>query len=77
MLEAELDLTEQERTALREISRSTGKSEGQLIREAIDQLIANFQNHDQASKMQKARGIWKDRQDLPNLDQLRSEMDRF
>ncbi len=27
--------------------------------------------------MQKARGIWKDRQDLPDMDQLRSEWNRL
>ena len=77
MLEAELNLTEQERTALQEISRRTGKSEGQLIREAVDQLIARFQSNARPALMRKARGIWKDRQDLPTLDELRSEWNRF
>ena len=76
MVEAELNLTEQERNALHEMSRRTGKSEGQLIREAVDQLIARFQNDDRLVPMQKAKGIWKDRQDLPALDELRSEWDR-
>jgi hypothetical protein len=77
MVEAELNLTEQERNALHEISRRTGKSEGQLIREAVDQLIARFQKDDRLVLMQKAKGIWKDRQDLSTLDDLRSEWDRF
>lgn len=76
MLEAELDLTEQKRIALQEISRRTGKSEGQLIREAIDQLIASFQSNARPELMRKARGIWKDRQDLPALNELRSEWNR-
>jgi hypothetical protein len=77
MMRAELNLTDQERTALQEISRRTGKSEHQLIHEAVDQLIARFQINDRPALMQKARGIWKDRQDLPTLDELRSEWDRF
>ena len=77
MLETELNLTEEERNALQEISRRTGKSEAQLIREAVDQLIAHFQIDDRLILMQKAKGIWRDRQDLPNLDELRSEWDRF
>jgi hypothetical protein len=76
-METELNLTEQERTALQEISRRTGKSESQLIREAIDQLIARFQSNARPALMQGARGIWKDRQDLPTLEELRSEWDRF
>ena len=77
MLETGLDLTEQERIALREISQRTGKSEGQLIREAVDQLIARFQSNARPALMRKARGIWKDRQDLPALDELRSEWNRL
>ena len=77
MLETELILTDQERTALQEISRRTGKSERQLIQEAVDQLIARFRINGRPALMQKARGIWKDRQDLPDLDELRSGWDRF
>jgi predicted nucleic acid-binding protein len=77
MLEAELDLTEQERAALQEISRRTGKSEGELVREAVDQLITRFQCSSRLALMQKARGIWKDREDIPALDELRSEWNRF
>lgn len=77
MMETEINLTEQERAALEEISRRTGKSEGQLIREAMDQLIARFQSNARPDLIQKARGIWKDRQDLPALDELRSEWNRL
>jgi hypothetical protein len=76
MLDTEISLTEQERNALQEISRRTGKTEPELVREALDQFIAQFQNEDQRRLMQKARGIWKDRQDLPSLQDLRNEWDR-
>ena len=77
MLDTEINLTDQERNALQEISRRTGKTEGELVREALDQFIAQFQNEDQRKLMQKARGIWKDRQDLPSLQELRNEWDRI
>jgi len=77
MLDTEINLTEQERNALQEISRRTGKTEGELVREALDQFIAQFQNEDQRKLMQKARGIWKNRQDLPSLQELRNEWDRI
>ncbi|HJP95813.1 MAG TPA: ribbon-helix-helix protein, CopG family [Candidatus Saccharimonadales bacterium] len=77
MLDTEINLTEQERNALQEISRRTGKSEGELVREALDQFIAQFQNEDPRKLMQKARGIWKDRQDLPSSQELRNEWDRI
>jgi predicted DNA-binding protein len=37
MLETEINLTEQEQNALQEISRRTGKTERELVREAVDQ----------------------------------------
>jgi metal-responsive CopG/Arc/MetJ family transcriptional regulator len=76
MIEPEINLTEQELDALDEISQRTGKSQAELIREAIDHLIAEFQKEDRRSLMQKARGIWKDRQDLPALEELRREWNR-
>ena len=77
MLDTEINLTEHERNALQDISRRTGKTEGELIREALDQFIAQFQNEDQRKLMQKARGIWKDRQDLPSLQEIRNEWERI
>ena len=76
MLETEINLTDRERDALQDISRRTGKSESQLVHEALDQLIARFQSEDRRVLMQKAKGIWKDRQDLPTLDELRNEWSR-
>ena len=77
MLDTEINLTEQERNALQEISRRTGKTEGELVREALDQFITQFQNEDQRKLMQKARGIWKDRQDLASWQEVRNEWDRI
>ena len=77
MIDTEINLTEQERNALQEISRRTGKTEGELVREALDRFIVQFQKEDQRLLMQKARGMWKDRQDLPSLRELRSEWDRI
>ena len=76
MLETEINPTEQEQSALQEISRRTGKTEHELIREAVDQLIAQFQIEGRLQLMQSARGIWKDRDDLPEFEYLRAEWDR-
>jgi len=76
MSEAEIKLTEQERSALQEIARQSGKTESQLIHEAVGHFISEFQIKDRRGLMQKGRGIWKDRQDLPELDDLRREWER-
>jgi predicted DNA-binding protein len=72
----EINLTEQERNALREISRRTGRTESELVREAVERFIGQTQTEDRHILMQKGRGIWKDRQDLPSFRELRSEWDR-
>lgn len=77
ILETELNLTEQERTALQEISQRTGKTESQLIRDAVSQLISGFQTENRLVLMRQAKGIWKDRNDLPAFEDLRREWDRF
>lgn len=77
MMATELNLTEQERSALQEISRLTGKTEDELIREAVGQLIVEFQHENRIALMQKAKGIWKERDDLPALGDLRREWDRL
>ena len=77
MAETEIILTEHERNALQEISQRTGKTENELIRNAVDQFIAKSKNEDRLALMRKARGIWRDREDLPAFDELRREWNRF
>lgn len=77
MMETGLNLTDQERSALQEISRRTGKTEGDLIREAVGRLIDGFQIENRQILMRKAKGIWKDRNDMPAFEAMRREWDRF
>jgi len=72
----EINLTEQERSALREISQRTGRTENELVPEAVERFIGQTQTADRRILMHKARGIWKDRQDLPAFRVLRSGWDR-
>jgi hypothetical protein len=76
MIETEMNLTEQERRALQELSRRTGKTEGELIREAVGRLINGFQAENRLALMRGAKGMWKDRGDLPTFEELRREWDR-
>ncbi len=71
----EINLTEREHSALREISIKTGKSEDQLIHEALNSLISRGTS--QRASMKRARGIWKDRTDLPDFAKIRREWDRI
>ena len=76
MLQTQINLTEQNQQTLIEISRFTGKSPQELINLAVEELIKNYQNKKRLALMQQARGIWKQREDIPNLEQLRLEFNR-
>lgn len=78
MLRSQVYLTETEKEKLNLLSEETGKSQSKLIREAIDLFIL----HKLEGKLNKitaikaARGLWKDRVDLPDISKLRAEFDR-
>ena len=77
MTVAQVNLTEGASEQLRAIAQRIGKTQDELIREAIDHLIAQYQHQDRKALMQEAKGIWKDRDDLPLLTGLRDEFDRL
>jgi hypothetical protein len=71
-----LTLSEQEQTALRTIAQQTGKTEYDLVHEAVAQFIAQFQSTHRRQLLQQAQGMWRDRTDLPDVTALRHEFDR-
>jgi hypothetical protein len=76
MAEIEVNLTENEERALREIALRTGKTEGELIHDAVDKLIKQDLRPG-SSGMLQARGLWKGRDDLPDFGKIRREWDRL
>ena len=73
---AHTDLTEHEQKELEIMAQRTGKTPDELVHEAVKQLIAQFQYEDRLSLLRQARGMWKDRTDLPSLADVRREWDR-
>ena len=71
-----LTLSEQEQSALQTIAQQTGKSEYDLVHEAVAQFIAQFQTTYRRKLLQQAQGMWRDRTDLPDPSALRAEFDR-
>ncbi len=76
MVTTSITLTEQEETAIRTIAQQTGKTPDELLREAIEQLLVQYQQTYRLALLQQARGMWRDRADLPSLETLRREFDR-
>ena len=76
MVRTQIYLTEREKTALEAMARRTGKTQSELIREAIDAMIATPDLDDRRALLAVGRGLWEGRTDLPDFEALRREMDR-
>jgi predicted DNA-binding protein len=76
MLRTQVYLTKEERGSLNIIAKQTGHTQSQLVREAIDRFVSQFQYDNRAAILRKAKGLWAKRTDLPNFEKLRKELDR-
>lgn len=68
-------LTEKERRVLAAIASRTGRTQSELIREAVDGFIVRYREGNRLEFLRAAPGIWKDRDDLPDFEALRQEFD--
>ena len=76
MVRTQIYLTEKEQAALRDLARQTGKKQSELIRRAIDDFLERHQPRDRRALLEQARGMWQDRDDLPDFQALRRELDQ-
>lgn len=74
MARTQIYLTVIERRALAELSRRTGRTRSDLIREAVDKALKGA--GPQLALLRRGRGLWADREDLPEFMAIRREMDR-
>ena len=76
MLRTQVYLTEQERKALKTISKQIESTQSELIRQAVDLFVARHRGENRLALLRQASGMWKDRADLPDFSDLRRELDR-
>jgi len=76
MVKTQIYLTEWELSALETLAIQRGKKKSQLIREAIDNLLEKYNSYKRQKVLDRAAGIWKDRDDLPDFTALRKSLDR-
>ena len=76
MVRTQIYLTSKERQDLAALARTTGKKQSELIREAVDRLVEESSKRHRQALLARAAGLWKDRTDLPDFEQLRRELDR-
>jgi len=76
MSTAAVTLTETEHSFLNLIAHQMGKTEAEVLQEAVQSYIAQFQHANRKQLLQQARGMWQYRSDLPDAVALRREFER-
>ena len=76
MVRTQIYLTEEERGGLSVLVESTGKNQAQLIHEAIDLFIELNSGNRQKIILNRAAGMWQNRDDLPDFHAVRRTLDR-
>jgi lipase chaperone LimK len=76
MIRTQIYLTESEKAQLETIALTRGVKQSELIRDAVDQLIEKYTPSQRLASIKQARGLWKNRSDLPALRDLRSGWSR-
>lgn len=76
MIRTQIYLTDRQHAELVAISKTFGKKQSELIREAVDTFIEKAGNSHREIVLREAAGIWRDRTDLPDFVAIRTEWDR-
>ena len=73
-----IELSPENSRKLEMIVRQTGKSRDELLNEAVNRLhvAAPAANSDWKEAWRKAAGMWQDRDDLPDFQEMRKSWDR-
>jgi hypothetical protein len=75
VVRTQIYLTERQRDELAAIAKTAGKKQSEVIREAVDSLIAQRGRNIREAVLRKAAGIWKDGKDLPDFKATRAGWD--
>ena len=75
MIRKQVYITEGQEEALALHAEETGRSQSELIREAIDHILEQRERERRSAILRATAGLWKDRTDLPDWEAMRREGD--
>lgn len=76
MVTATINLTERAHAAVQKAARELGKTEAEVLQQAIVEFLAHFDAAQRRAWLEQAAGMWRDRDDPPDSEALRRELDR-
>jgi hypothetical protein len=76
MIRKQIYITHEQDQALSERARLPGRTQSELIREALDLITFSQQRAARNKVIESVAGLWKDRADLPDIEMLRDEYER-
>jgi len=75
MVRKQVYITRAQEKALADRARLSGRSQSELIREAIDFITVEQQRTARQKVVQRVSGLWEGRTDLPGVENLRRKND--
>jgi len=76
MIRFQIYLTKTQKLTLGRLNRSKATPVSELVRRAIDEFIFRETQNSITINLEKFSGIWKDREDLPDFNAIRTSLDR-
>ncbi|MEX2602423.1 MAG: CopG family transcriptional regulator [Balneolaceae bacterium] len=76
MKRTQIYISEHLQEKLERASKERRSSKSEIIREAITEYFERHSESERARKLQKGAGMWKNKKEIPDLLQLRDEMNR-
>lgn len=72
MIRTQIYITEKEKKGLESISLAQGVSQSDLVRQAIDDLLAKATTLNKNEILDQIAGVWSNRTDVPDIRDLRT-----
>jgi hypothetical protein len=69
----QLTLSPADSEAVRQLAQRTGKTEAEILHEAVEKLMQQASADSRLTALRQARGMWENRTDLPDFNQVRTD----